>query len=104
MSDDDRKYVAESARSYGVSDMHESDAVYRMARYWHGDVPETVKVMVWTVEGYNGGQKWHVDADEVLRENKYEIPRDDFQNLLDTIKPIDIAVEDALVDNEVERF
>lgn len=104
MPDDaDKTWVAESRKSWGVSQLHDSDAVYRMLRNWHGDPLDREPIAVWSVRGYSGGRQWTVDADEIITEAWYLVDGDDLAAALEAVGQIDLAIEDVLVDHDTDR-
>lgn len=97
-------YVAETNRCYATGTT-ESDALIRMASYWHGDEPDApVTTMVAEAKGYEGGELFRVDADEVVSRRLIEIEPEDFVALMERAEARaddDIVAERAVVNAKV---
>lgn len=105
-SDAPTVYVANSARAWGKG-AYETEALAKLAANWHGSVPETVDVTIARVTGFNGlGRSAHsswVDADSVEAEERFEIPRDEFEVLADHVSETEIIAEAALMAAETSE-
>lgn len=93
-------YVAETSRSYGIG-TSETEAVLTMAWHYHGNVPDDgEKVMLAEAKGYEGGELFEVDADEVIRRDMMVIPKDHMEQLIRRAN--ERADDDILVEEAVE--